>query len=343
MVILSYGSSTWTDFINAYNSNAVVYCKASSNSNPASGAQTRMAFMAYVNSATPTNVEFQYYRSVSSHSDSQQGDQVFIYKLDKTAGWSVTTRNSFTKIVAGAGLSSSYSSQTLTLTNDVIPATANPLMDGTAAVGSSAKYAKEDHVHPTDTSRQATLVSGTNIKTINNESLLGSGDISIAGDVHVGPNAPTDPKIKIWLDTDEQGMSGVSSVNGATGTVILDADDVGAMSEMILLWENASPSSSFAAQTVALNLSNYEAVAVVMTTDATDDFPYLTTFCKIGENGLGQYYVYWGGTIYTKTRSYLVTNAGITFRNNNENGSASNTWNVPARIYGIKHVKGATT
>ena len=117
MVILSYGSSTWTDFINAYNSNAVVYCRASSNANPASGAQTRMAFMAYVNNASPTNVEFQYYRSVSSHTDSQQGDQVFIYKLDKTAGWSVTTRNAFTKIVAGTGLSSSYASQTLTITN----------------------------------------------------------------------------------------------------------------------------------------------------------------------------------------------------------------------------------
>ena len=117
MVILSYGSSTWTDFINAYNSNAVVYCRASSNSNPASGAQTRMAFMAYVNNANPTNVEFQYYRSVSSHSDSQQGDQLFIYKLDKTAGWSVITRNSFTKIAVGTGLSSSYASQTLTITN----------------------------------------------------------------------------------------------------------------------------------------------------------------------------------------------------------------------------------
>ena len=117
MVILSYGSSTWTDFINAYNSNAVVYCRASSNSNPASGAQTRMAFMAYVNNANPTNVEFQYYRSVSSHSVSQQGDQVFIYKLDKTAGWSVITRNSFTKIAVGTGLSSSYASQTLTITN----------------------------------------------------------------------------------------------------------------------------------------------------------------------------------------------------------------------------------
>lgn len=33
------------------------------------------------------------------------------------------------------------------------PAIATPLMDGTGAVGTSAKYAREDHVHPTDTSR----------------------------------------------------------------------------------------------------------------------------------------------------------------------------------------------
>ena len=64
--------------------------------------------------------------------------------------------------------------------SSVDPATATPSMDGTAAVGSSAKYAREDHVHPTDTSRQATLVSGTNIKTVNGSSLLGSGNISTA-------------------------------------------------------------------------------------------------------------------------------------------------------------------
>lgn len=141
--------------------------------------------------------------------------------------------------------------------SSVDPATAAPSMDGTAAVGSSVKYAREDHVHPSDTSRlsgvilntssepynvpvanssatiyigdglsvsdsndritlkaktgttsttvavgnhthtvaginglqsaldakQATLVSGTNIKTINNESLLGSGNIAISGGV----------------------------------------------------------------------------------------------------------------------------------------------------------------
>lgn len=116
MTILSYGNSTWNDFITAYNANKVVYCRASSKANPASGSQTRLAFMAYVNDASsPTNVEFQYYRSVNSHSDSQQGDQVYVYKLDKTSGWSVTVRENYTKIVAGTGLTSSYNNGVLTI------------------------------------------------------------------------------------------------------------------------------------------------------------------------------------------------------------------------------------
>ena len=120
LVILKYGSSTWQDFIDAYNTNSVVYCRASSNSNPATGSQTRLAFMAYVNNeTTPTNVEFQYYRSVNSHSISQQGDQVYVYKLDKNNGWTVTVREAYTKIVAGTGLESSYSSGTLTLTSEL--------------------------------------------------------------------------------------------------------------------------------------------------------------------------------------------------------------------------------
>jgi hypothetical protein len=117
---LSYGSSTWNDFINAYNKNKVVYCRASSNANPATGSQTRLAFLAYVNAATnPTEAEFQYYRSVSSHSNSQQGDQVFVYKINSSGTWSVTTREAYTKVVAGTGLSSSYSNGAITLTNSV--------------------------------------------------------------------------------------------------------------------------------------------------------------------------------------------------------------------------------
>lgn len=46
------------------------------------------------------------------------------------------------------------------------PATANPSMDGSAAAGVSVRYAREDHVHPSDTSKEAvenktTVVLGT--------------------------------------------------------------------------------------------------------------------------------------------------------------------------------------
>lgn len=39
------------------------------------------------------------------------------------------------------------------IANKPDPATQTPLMDGTGAVGSSVKYAREDHEHPSDTSR----------------------------------------------------------------------------------------------------------------------------------------------------------------------------------------------
>ena len=53
----------------------------------------------------------------------------------------------------------------------VEPATAAPSMDGTAAVGSSAKYAREDHVHPHDTSKQDTI---TDLATIRSGAAAGA-------------------------------------------------------------------------------------------------------------------------------------------------------------------------
>lgn len=102
LVEMSYGeANSWAKFIAAYNAGSIVYCRASSNANPATGSQTRKAFMAYVNNATsPTNVEFQYVRSQSSKTDSQQCDQVFVYKLTNASGgtWTVESRNMAPKI-----------------------------------------------------------------------------------------------------------------------------------------------------------------------------------------------------------------------------------------------------
>lgn len=67
------------------------------------------------------------------------------------------------------------------------PATEVPLMDSVADVGSSEKYAREDHIHPTDTSKAdlsdfkaftITLSSSSwssNQQTVSNANFLASG------------------------------------------------------------------------------------------------------------------------------------------------------------------------
>ena len=109
MVIARYGITTYAEILDAYQKGWIIYTRASSNSNPATGSQTRLAFMAYVNNAdNPTEIEFQYYRSMSSHTDSSQGDQVYIYKINKTSGWSVTTREAATRLIPSTGLTHTF-------------------------------------------------------------------------------------------------------------------------------------------------------------------------------------------------------------------------------------------
>lgn len=75
-----------------------------------------------------------------------------------------------------------------TMGSSVSPSSATPLMDGTASAGTGTTYARGDHRHPTDTSRQAALQSGVNIKTVNNTTLLGSGNVAVQPTLQSGSN-----------------------------------------------------------------------------------------------------------------------------------------------------------
>lgn len=115
MVVLEYWVSTWQDFLDAYNKNALVYCKVSSWS---SG--YRMAFMAYTAwSSTPTEVEFQYYRSRSSHSTAaNQLDEVYVYKLTNAWVWTTTQRDTAAKAIAWTWIGLSFNSSGMTISAD---------------------------------------------------------------------------------------------------------------------------------------------------------------------------------------------------------------------------------
>lgn len=59
------------------------------------------------------------------------------------------------------------------------PGTSTPLMDGTAAVGTATAYSREDHVHPSDTSKENALIK----KTVSITASLSPATIgSISGD-----------------------------------------------------------------------------------------------------------------------------------------------------------------
>ena len=64
------------------------------------------------------------------------------------------------------------------------PGTATPLVDGTAAVGSANKYAREDHVHPIDTSRQKKMIE----VTVNVSASASSAQIGSLTDSNINAN-----------------------------------------------------------------------------------------------------------------------------------------------------------
>lgn len=89
------------------------------------------------------------------------------------------------------------------------------LTDKAAASDLTAHTGNTDiHVTASDKStwsgKQDALVSGTNIKTINNESLLGSGNIALTTEekeVSIGTAEPVDEDTKIWINPEEEATS----------------------------------------------------------------------------------------------------------------------------------------
>lgn len=114
------------------------------------------------------------------------------------------------------------------------------------------------------------------------------------------------------------------------------ASDVGAMSKWTLLWTNASPSSSFAAQTVQLNLSGYDMVGVFGYNDVNDGG--VMAFAPVGESS-ALFFMY----NYRQRRYFAVSSAGVQFGSGysgalNNSLSVSNTAAIPYYIYGIKGI-----
>ena len=105
--------------------------------------------------------------------------------------------------------------------------------------------------------------------------------------------------------------------------------------EAELLWSNASPTSVFSAQTISLDLSNYDYILIegLRSISYPNDKTKVLSLCPKGQTV--NYSVSSDGTTDNgAARTVTVSNAGVTFSNAHSSGSTQNYFAIPLKIYG---------
>lgn len=139
----------------------------------------------------------------------------------------------------------------------------------------------------------------------------------------------------------------VDSVNGKIGDITLSAADVGATS-MTLLWENASPTSNFASQTISMDLSEYDAI-MLLTRRSRTVYDIGFGISVLGHRGFAQNLALYTdvsagaficGREFTPSASGILISGGVyKFSNLAMSGcNFDDAYAIPYRIYGIKGV-----
>lgn len=141
------------------------------------------------------------------------------------------------------------------------------------------------------------------------------------------------------IDLKPASASQLGGVKAGTGISIAADGTISASASaftMDLLWTNASPTSQFTTQNVALDLSTYKAIIVQFRLDNSvndnsfaDFCPYYDTYTA---NQPGQPTSN-AGQVW---RQYTVSATGIAFDNGGKDSSNNNAYAIPLRIFGVK-------
>lgn len=146
-------------------------------------------------------------------------------------------------------------------------------------------------------------------------------------------NASESKRAVVGVSSNGQGVVQLYDTSGNAYT--LTPAKIGEIGQSVtLLWTNASPTSSFAAQTISLDLSSYSAVVVVCTYNTSTQRD-VSNFCQVGRNGFVS--LIWGDDNVCASRQIYTSTSGVGFSSGYARGSTSNDgYMVPVYIYGIK-------
>lgn len=106
--------------------------------------------------------------------------------------------------------------------------------------------------------------------------------------------------------------------------------------KLTALWTNPNPTSSFAAQTISLDLAQYELILITFHNFASTDAQYglLAQLCIVGDTNYLQF------TSATNNRNgrrlATITTTGVQFAACVYNDGTNNNYGIPYQIFGIK-------
>lgn len=193
-----------------------------------------------------------------------------------------------------------------TIPAGVEPSTTTPKMDGTATVGTETKFARGDHIHPTDTSRVPTS------RQVNGKSL--SGNIILTGDdvpteatfsstvlSQYGEGTPIDDvlgAIDGWLNTAEDKLDGIQAgaevnqnafSNVKVGSTTISADTKTDTLELVA-GSNVTLTPDATNDKVTINASHptYTSFTGKPTSNQTPGFGSTFTISQISQSTTGQ-------------------------------------------------------
>ena len=192
----------------------------------------------------------------------------------------------------------------------VIPtqATNNPLMDGTVSVGTSARYAREDHVHPSDTTR-APLISPVFTGTPKAPT-QSAGDNS----TNIATTAYTDQAVSTVELQLVTGLAGIVIPAQATATPLMDGSAVVGSSIKYAREDHVHPTDTTRASVTSIrNRTNGNVTLYVNTSsgnDTTGDGSSANPFASVlrAQNVLlNNYDLTWGQATINKDGTNFIS------------------------------------
>ncbi len=136
------------------------------------------------------------------------------------------------------------------------------------------------------------------------------------------------------------GGAGASADDMTAQEIEAFVDDInaeGAPSEYKkLLWTNPNPTATFAGQTIAIDLSDYDEVSIVVAMYSANSIQYTETYDgKVGEHLIiSDFFLANNSGI---TRLCDIASSGVTFTAGYAGEAVNNDACIPLRIYGIKY------